>query len=286
MDTWLGYKYKQAARIPSLLLDYGRADVASQRVRWQPTQQWHTLFAGHTALWGELRSEVQQHDGIRRSFVHAQAEKADTQPEALFLVAMAWGYGQSSLGPTRVSAMMKTANFAGNIKEIVRHAQSGGAASGWTSLLLTNRITGLNVAFGTKVLYFAGYTSDCLGPRPLILDRYVRHALITIGVQISKNGRLWRNDYLTYLRLAEQWSANPAWNETPDAVELALFLRGKSLAAGGNTICNSGSAGPGATGSPVVRGSQLGPQLPPLFTNGDDDNETEGEPEDAPSGEK
>lgn len=93
-----------------------------------------------------------------------------------------------------------------------------------------HRIFGLSYAFGTKLLYFAGYTSGCPGPRPLVLDANVLSALHDAGTGILALGGVQSADYLRYLELAESWAADPTWEEgTPEIVEYGLFARGREL---------------------------------------------------------
>jgi hypothetical protein len=228
MPIWDHAGFTGAQRLPALLLDFGRADVAAQRVPWS-SKPWAGVLGENLPLAAALTQEVEQYGGIRRSFVHALAE---ADPVELFLAAMAWGFGPTPYGPARVRKMMTTPSFATNVGQIVVDAQTAGAAAGWTSLLSTNKIPGLGMAYGTKLLYFAAYTSACPGPRPLVLDQFVRAALVSIGAHIPGEGVLWRNDYFTYLTLAEGWAADPAWNESPEAVECALFSAGKTIANG------------------------------------------------------
>jgi hypothetical protein len=123
--------------------------------------------------------------------------------------------------------MAATPGFDRNITAIVDAAQSG-AAEGWRALFSTNHVAGLGVSFGTKLLYFASYTTDCPGPRPLILDRYVRASLALLGTGAPPPGHIvWRDDYIAYIDLAEAWAGNACLQEPPDVVEMALFVTGK-----------------------------------------------------------
>lgn len=85
----------------------------------------------------------------------------------------------------------------------------------WT-LLNTHKITGLNMSFGTKLLYFAGYTTDHR-PRPLILDERVRASLGKVAPEtVPAKGWVRQADYVRYLDLAEEWAMDPLWRQTPE----------------------------------------------------------------------
>jgi hypothetical protein len=179
-------------------------------------------------LFDDLVMEVSSHGGIRRAFVH---ERATGNPVDLFLAAMAWGYGRSEprfpamrqmLVGTKAAALTQP----GDIAAIVLQTQTLGAAAGWSALFGANRVAGLNLSFGTKLLYFAGYSVSSPGPRPLILDDNVRKALATLAPgTVAPVGRQVRSvQYLAYLNLAAQWGSDPTWNETPEVAEYALFM--------------------------------------------------------------
>ena len=86
-----------------------------------------------------------------------------------------------------------------------------------------HKIKGLNMAFGTKLLYFAGYTTE-RRPRPLILDKRVRRALQVVAPgTVPPKGTVWSSDYLRYLKLAETWADDLVWHQNPDVVEYGLF---------------------------------------------------------------
>jgi len=213
-------------RIPRALLHFGSDDVASQRVPWS-AESWGQVLRGHPILAADIEREVDENSGIRRAFVH---DRAADNPVELFLTAMAWGFGTTSYGPSRVAKIMADPGVESKLANIVNDVRTRGGADGWKSLLLTNKIPYLGMAYGTKLLYFAGYSSDCPGPRPLVLDQFVRASLVHFGVPRAAKGTLWRDDYVTYLTIAERWAADPAWDVTPEVAEFGLFTEGKRIA--------------------------------------------------------
>jgi hypothetical protein len=213
--------------VPSPLLGYSRADVNNQRTGWRPTPFWRQALAGNGALFDALVDEVAAHGGIRRVFVHG---RATGDPVELFLAAMAWGFGSGPVRYPRQRAMLvgptaAAAAAAANITHIVSQTQTVGAGAGWSALLTSHKVDGLEMSFGTKLLYFAGYSINSPGPRPLILDKRVRAALVALqpGVVPPPPKKVFSHHYLAYLELAAQWATDPRWNQSPDVVEYALF---------------------------------------------------------------
>jgi len=205
--------------VPMAIRKYTIADVESQRVKWVPSR-WADAFAGHEAAYKALIGHSEQAGGIARSFIHAQAAG---NPVDLFLMAMAWGYRPKDYCTTRTERILEQDDAVEKITAIVDATRREGAAAGWAALLGTHRIKGLNMAFGTKLLYFAGYTTEHR-PRPLVLDQRVRKSLQTLAPgTVPAKGTVWKADYLRYLELAEEWAAEPSWAQQPDVVEYALF---------------------------------------------------------------
>jgi hypothetical protein len=114
----------------------------------------------------------------------------------MFLMAMAWGYRPKDYGPRRTQAVLVADRAEEKIAAIVDATRSDGAGAGWHALLNTHKINGVNMSFGTKLLYFAGYTTDHR-PRPLVLDERVRAALAVIAPgTVPSKGKVRQADYL------------------------------------------------------------------------------------------
>lgn len=227
--------------VPDYIRTCRTEDVLAQRIQWNP-MPWEEVFIGHTRLLDELASHVAESEGIARAFVH---ERAGEDPVELFLLAMTWGWGLVGYGPTRVANILRQQEAAAKLGRIVEAARSHGAAAGWTALLDSDRLPGLGMAFGTKLLYFAAFTVDQL-PKPLILDAIVREALQSAAPgTVPRAGKtVWRDDYVRYLALAADWAADPTWNQPPDVVEYGLFSQGGRRRPDSNADATDGDAQP------------------------------------------
>jgi hypothetical protein len=205
--------------VPHAVRKYTIEDVERQRINWIP-DRWTATFGGHQAAHSELLAHSEAQGGIARSFIHSHAE---CDPVDLFLMAMAWGYKPKDYGPHRVRTILDAQGVEADIRAIVDATRTQGAAAGWHELLNTHKIKGLDMSFGTKLLYFAGYTTDHR-PRPLVLDERVRASLNTVAPEtVPAKGWVRQADYIRYLELAEKWASSPTWLQAPDVVEYALF---------------------------------------------------------------
>ncbi len=210
--------------VPDRIRRYTVADADAHRVRWVP-ERWTAVFEGHEPAHRKLAAHSEAEAGIARKFIH---KRADGDAIDLLLMAMAWGYDPNDYGPHRVQAILGTDGAENKIRSIVAITRAEGAGAGWHALLNTHKIDGLNMSFGTKLIYFAGYSTDHR-PRPLVLDKRVGRALnepdIAPGA-VPLTGLVRQADYLRYLERAEQWASDPTWQQTPEVVEYALWAIG------------------------------------------------------------
>jgi hypothetical protein len=84
------------------------------------------------------------------------------------------------------------------------------------------------MAYGTKLLYFAGYRT-AHSPRPLVLDARVRRSLVDLTkrqqwseIVPPQPQMVWRDSYLRYLNVAECWAEAMSVDDS-DVVEFGLF---------------------------------------------------------------
>ena len=212
--------------LPEFLNKFDVSSPQAQREPWVLNAQWKGFLANHSHVVNNLESEINEHGGIRRSFLMALA---DGDVEDFFLSVMAWGFAKNNVHyPAQVSLMTPPFNTA-NLQAIVDVVRNKGSEAGWKAMKQTHKVYGLGYGFGTKLLYFAGYGNVPNGPQPLILDSRVSSALAN-----RVNGFSWSDNYeyatarnyMRYLELAQEWSADPTWNGSPETVEYALFSVG------------------------------------------------------------
>ena len=216
-------------RAPDLIRKFTMDDLHSQIVPFDWNSQWEPSLQERRSLALMLGRELRAHGGISRNFVKSFAER---DPIDLYLVALMFGYGDFNIRwPLQVQSISPPFE-QDRITKIITTVQTNGSEAGWHELMTYSKIDGLGYAFGTKVLWAAGF--ECASTRkPLILDDNVNYALSFIlgsekwPYSYSKNA----SDYLTYIDLAEQWAADSTWNSenNSELVEYALFSLGKSL---------------------------------------------------------
>lgn len=207
---------------PEALRGFTKDAVASQRVPWKPVL-WEALFVKHKELHDELSLHSTANNGISREFIHNHAAK-DVDPVEVFLLAMVWGFGTVGYGAHKTAKMLANPKSEDNIRKIFQATRDEGAAAGWSALLADHKVRGLGISFGTKLLYFAGYSTGH-ELRPLVLDDNVRWSLYDLarGAVPPPGTTVMKKHYLNYLELARSWADDPSWAQEPDVVEYALF---------------------------------------------------------------
>jgi hypothetical protein len=144
---------------------------------------------------------------------------------------MAFGYGMTGVGVTRVMWMLKRTDGAEKRLGKIRDAARVSALRRWDALWDTStRVQSLGTSFGTKLLHFYGYR-QMPAQRPLILDKNVYPGLLDAGVEVPS---LWerRNVYASYIGLAERWATQAGFDAAcqfggSDVIEFGLFQRGR-----------------------------------------------------------
>lgn len=109
--------------LPAFVRGCTQADIADQRIKWSWAKEpWPEAFRDHADLRAELEGEVRDHGGIRREFVF---DHADGDPAELFLLAMAWGFGLTTVHWPSQRRML-TAEFPrSKLAEIIRRNARG-----------------------------------------------------------------------------------------------------------------------------------------------------------------
>lgn len=222
-----------AARLASLITSTGIERVTEhQPVRWRPATwqnhwQEHQLPQPHVL--DELQKEYAAHGTIRRSFVFSYQHR---DPVELFIAVMAWGLGLDSRGPAKVGNILNAPGAAGTIKAVVASVRQDGAATGYSTYYSGPTLPQLNIAFVTKLLYFAGY-HEPHRPRPLIYDNLVATAVIRLpGAPLlpsvtEQRIKVSSQAYQRYCCWAEQTAA--AHRTDPSVVEWALLTLGQEI---------------------------------------------------------
>jgi hypothetical protein len=201
--------------------------VSWRYAAWQ--KHWHDHELPQSHVLDEIQKEYTAHGTIARSFVFSYQHR---DPVELFIAVMAWGLGPDGRGPARAGTILNGPGAAEIIKAVVDSVRQGGAAAGYSAYFFGARLPQLNIAFGTKLLYFAGY-QETPRPRPLIYDNLVATAVIRLPgapllPSLAEQGvRVSYKAYERYCRWAEQTASD--YRTDPAVVEWALFSLGREI---------------------------------------------------------
>ncbi len=203
-------------------------ELDAQPVRWS-RYRWRRLEDGHAAVLNLIDREVEEHGTIRRSWL---TTLSSSDPTTFLVAAMVWGYGNDRLGSYSLLTMLsnpgRTESTSTVLSEVITASRSS-AADGFSSLFSSGRtrIARLGIAFGTKIVHFAGY-EHAQRPRPLVYDLRVWTALQDVDGAPSlptPRGQVSTVDYHRYCAWAEDVALEQ--NTEPARVEYALFLHGR-----------------------------------------------------------
>jgi len=200
-------------------------DLDKQGIGWNRSM-WEAVWSdaglpGRGAL-DDIDAEVAQHETIRRSWLRGLADGDAVR----FLVATTiWGYGTFGRGVKALKAMLGREDVDDHVSDMITASRQD-PASGFRSLFVGGkpRIPWLGIAYGTKVVHFAGY--DHANPRPLILDKRVFIGAQALGAERVPDPAKYTtgNEYGRYCAWAEEVARRNG--ARPDLVEYVLFLHG------------------------------------------------------------
>ncbi|MGB3412461.1 MAG: hypothetical protein WBA45_14835 [Microthrixaceae bacterium] len=211
------------------LIRFNREPTESQPIGWN-RKIWQKLWDDEPAIPAVealdlIDAEVRGagNGTMRRSWIRSLADG-----DALVVLAAStiWGYGNYvRFGRPALKAMLGTPGAAAIVGDIVEQSRRSPAA-GFSALFADGspRISRLGIAFGTKVVHFAGY--DFATPKPLILDKRVFRSAQRLGIgQVPDPERFATGEqYQGYCDWAAQVAATHGVE--PEAVEYALFAAG------------------------------------------------------------
>lgn len=148
----------------------------SQPVQWSPDawrRYWHENGLPCSHVLDQLEAEHSSRGTIRRKFILDTYQ--DRPATELFIATMAWGSGKDNRAPAKAGGILTQPQASDKIEDTVTVVRRDGAAAAYRAYYARNRLDNLDVAFITKLLYFAGYRSPHR-PRPLIYDNLVATA--------------------------------------------------------------------------------------------------------------
>lgn len=202
----------------------------SQPAQWRPDawkRYWHESKLPYGHVLDELEAEYSSQGTIRRKFiVDTYRDRPATE---LFIATMAWGSGPDNRGPARAGGILTQPQASAKIEDTVSVVRQDGAAAGYKAYYARNKLENLDVAFVTKLLYFAAYRFPHR-PRPLIYDSLVAAAAARFPsapiFPLIPDGVTTRS-YQRYCTWAEDLAADH--QTEPAVIEWSLFNLGASI---------------------------------------------------------
>jgi|GEM_PF-2786335 len=218
-------------RLTALLTTHTAEWVAEQQPTDWRSQTWKTSWQEYSLpcphVLDELDHEMAEHHKIRRKFIFSTYH--DRPALELFIAVMAWGSGTDGRALYRIRTILTQPRASQALQAVVDTVRRDGAAAGYKAYYQHNKLEQLNVAFVTKLLYFAGYQTE-QPPRPLIYDKRVSTAvtrLPTAPLLPATDDRIRATHYRRYCEWA---SALATEHQTePAVVEWALFTLGDEI---------------------------------------------------------
>ena len=219
-----------SAKLASLISNASVESVMErQPARWRPAawqDHWRARRLPHPQVLDELQQEYATHGAIRRSFVFTYHDRT---PVELFIAVMAWGLGPDNRGPAKIGKILDLSDAAEAIEAVVKSVRQDGAVAGYSKYYSGHKLPQLDVAFITKLLYYAGYQEE-RRPRPLIYDNLVATAIVRLPdapLLPSIGERVRAKAYERYCCWAEKTAAD--CRTEPTVLEWALFSLGGQI---------------------------------------------------------
>jgi len=228
MSFGIEYNRDLQAKLASLITNASIEPVMEQQpVRWRPAA-WQARKLPHPQVLDELQQEYAAHGTIRRSFVFTYRDRASVE---LFIAIMAWGLGPDNRGPAKVGRILELPGAADAIEAVVNSVHQDGAVAGYSMYYSSHKLPHLDVAFITKLLYFAGYQGEGR-PRPLIYDDLVATAVVRLPgapllPSLGGSVKVTAKAYERYCCWAEKTAAD--YGTEPTVLEWALFSLGGQI---------------------------------------------------------
>jgi hypothetical protein len=142
---------------------------------------------------------------------------------------MAWGLGPDNRSPAKIGKILDLSDAAEAIEAVVKSVRQDGAVAGYSKYYSGHKLPQLDVAFITKLLYYAGYQEE-RRPRPLIYDNLVATAIVRLPdapLLPSIGERVRAKAYERYCCWAEKTAAD--YRTEPTVLEWALFSLGGQI---------------------------------------------------------